>query len=119
MKIFFRVLLLFSVVFPFYAVREGMGVFGQNQWRTRPITRANAVDEPKTHAHFGITGAQLAKMDEFVATAYNKAVDDGYKLGTGYSRLWGVCIGLDVLLFIASLLGLRHCRCSDRQTNRS
>jgi hypothetical protein len=118
-KIFFRVLLLISIVFPFYALREGMVVLGHNQWRIRPMTRADRTDKPNTWYYFGLTGVQLDDTDQFVAKAYNKSVDDGYKLGIGYTQLWVACFGLNALLFIASLLGLRLCRSSNKLTVRS
>jgi hypothetical protein len=119
MRIFFRVLLFIPIVFPLFSLSEAMRVFGHNQWNTRPVTRADTTEKPKTLAHFGLTGAQLAEVDEFIAAAYNKSVDDGYKLGCGYSRLWLLSLGLDALLLVASLIGLRLCRSLDRLTMRS
>jgi hypothetical protein len=69
--------------------------------------------------HLGLTGSELATLNESVALAYTDAVRDGYRLGTGYSALSIQCLGLSVLLFAASVTGLRACWRADRLAKRS
>ena len=54
-------------------------------------------------------------MDELVSSAYRDAVFDGYRLGKGYEKLWLQTLGVDGLLFVGSLLGLRQCARLNRQ----
>ena len=55
----------------------------------------------------GLSLADLSKCDEHVAWGYRNSVDEGYKLGTGYSSLNLQCIVLAALLFFTSIAGIR------------
>ena len=114
--IFLRIILLVSIVFPFLSLSETLTVFAHNEWDIRPETRAEVTNRANAFAGHGLTAAQLSNVDEFVAMAYNKSVDDGYKLGRGYSRLWFASLVLDALLFITGVIGLRLCRNLNRLT---
>jgi hypothetical protein len=109
-KAFFITLLLASIVFPVYSFITSMRDFAHNQWKRRS-ERLEDTTLPKTpSAHLGLTASQLAGLDELVIAAYKDAVYDGFRLGSGYQRLSLQTLGLDVLLFIASLVGLRACQ---------
>lgn len=120
MKQLFWGLLLVAAAMPFLLLSDVLGVQGHNQWRSRPVMRAETTmaEGLNAGAHFGLTGAQLAELDEQVAAAYSKSVDDGYTLGRGYDRLLLIALGLDGLLFVASLIGLRVCGGLERLTTR-
>jgi hypothetical protein len=120
MKTFFWVLLLVSVAMPVFLLQDMIRVQGHNQWKSRPVMRADATKSDGLNAgdHFGLTGAQIAELDERVAAAYSKSVDDGCTLGRGYERLLLVALVLDGLLFVASLIGLRGSVGLERLTTR-
>jgi len=111
--------LLVSIVFPFLSLSETLTVFAHNEWDIRPETRAEVTNRTKAYARNGLTAAQLSNVDEFVAMAYNKSVDDGYKLGRGYSRLWFAFLVLEALLLITGVIELRLCRSLNRLTPQS
>jgi hypothetical protein len=119
MKPFFGVLLLASIVFPFISFFTTMRDFAHNQWEMRHERLVGTTSMTATSAHLGLTAAQLTGLDNLVADACKDSVYDGYRLGGGYSKLWLQSLGLDALLFVASLVGLSACRRSDRPTNRS
>ena len=116
-KFFFGLLLLISIAFPFYSFFTMIGDFAHNQYKMRPKMLADTSPKTMSSAHLGLTGAQLAEVDELVRSAYQDSVHDGYRLGVGYDRLWQQSLGLDAILFVASLIGLRLCYNSDRLTS--
>jgi hypothetical protein len=118
MKAFFVVLLVVSIVFPVYSFMASLGDFAHNQYKTRSERLAATTRPVLPNAHLGLTAAQLAGLDELVGSAYKDSVYDGYRLGNGYERLWFQALGVDALLFIASVIGLRRCRSSERPTNQ-
>lgn len=112
MKLFFVLLLVVSIVYPVYAVFDMLAVTSHNQWegRQRNLT---VMDRGIDSAHLGLSGAELTKLDELdglAGDAYRRAVEDGFRLGVGHDRLWKTSLGLDALLFMASVGGLLLCR---------
>jgi hypothetical protein len=118
MKAFFFVLLVVSIVFPVYSFMTSLSDFAHNQYKTRSERLADTTRPELPSAHLGLTAAQLAGLDELVGSAYKDAVYDGYRLGNGYEKLWFQALGVDALLFVASVAGLRRCRSSERPTNQ-
>jgi hypothetical protein len=110
MKAFFRVLLAVSLLFPMYWFYVGTGDFAHNQWETRArrLNETTLPDSPS--AHFGLTASQLAGLDESVSAAYKDAVNDGYRLGHGYEKLFYNALALDAVLLCASIVGLKGSR---------
>ena len=118
MRAFFVILLVVSVVFPLYSLKTSVGDFAHNQWTMR-FERLQGTTRPEpSSAYVGLTAAQLVGLDELVSSAYKNAVYDGYRLGNGYETLWFQALGVDALLFVASVIGLRRCRHSERPTNQ-
>ena len=109
MRAFFVCLLVVSIVFPFYFFITSIGDFAHNQWKMRS-ERLKETSRERPSAHLGLTANQLAGLDELVTSAYKEAVYDGYRLGSGYEKRWFQAHGLDALLFVASVIGLRRCR---------
>jgi hypothetical protein len=110
MKIFFVLLLLVSIGFPIYSFMATIGDFAHNQYSMR-LERFEGTSPVTTPSiHLGLTKMELAKLDEAVSSSYGEAVRDGYRLGRGYSKLWMQSLGLDILLLVASLVGLTKLR---------
>lgn len=116
MRAFFIFSLCISVLFPPVTFVASMRDFAHNQWEMRQRRLDGTTPVTGTSAHLGLTVAQVAGLDELVRAAYKDAVYDGHRLGAGYQLLWLGSLGLDALLFIASLIGLRACRASSRLT---
>ncbi len=91
--------------------------FAHNQWKMRSERLEYTTRPVPSSSHLGLTAAQLAGLDEQVSSAYKDAVHDGYRLGNGYEKLSFQALGVDALLFVASVIGLRRCRSSARVTN--
>jgi len=119
MKAFFLVLLAVSVAFPLYSFSTSMRVIAHNQWKGRSERLVTTDRHAVPSAHLGLTAAQLTGLDELVASAYKDAVYDGYRLGSGYEKLSFQALGLDALLFVASIVGLVRCRDSAGPTSTS
>jgi len=110
MRAFFIIVLVVSIVFPFYSFMRSVGDFAHNQWKMRSERlQGTTLPEPPS-AHLGLTAGQLAGLDEMISSAYKDAVYDGYRLGNGYERLSFQALGIDALLFVASVIGLRRCQ---------
>jgi hypothetical protein len=110
MKAFFWVLVVISVLLPAYNLVAGLEVILHNQYQGR-AARLETTEPPLIPSgHLGLTGAELSKLDQDVAFAYTDSVRDGYRLGREYSALWLRSLGLDGLLFVSSIVGLRLCR---------
>jgi len=118
MKAFFVVLLVVSIVFPFYSFMTSLSDFAHNQWKMRSERLEDTTRPELASAHLGLTAAQLAGLDELVSSAYKDAVYDGYRLGNGYEKLSFQALGIDALLFVASIIGLRRCQSFGRPTNQ-
>ena len=110
MKIFFVLLLLVSIVFPAYSFLTMIGDFAHNQYEMRLERLEGTTPETSPSPHLGLTRMELSKLDEPVRFAYDDAVRDGYRLGRGYNKLWNQSLGLDALLFVASIIGLTKLR---------
>ncbi len=110
MKTFFVFLLVVSIVFPFYSFMTSLSDFAHNQYKMRSERLADTTRSKVPSAHLGLTAEQLAGLDELVGSAYKDAVYDGYRLGKGYEKLWVQALGIDALLFVASVIGLRRCQ---------
>ena len=105
-------------MFPFYSFMKSVGDFAHNQWKMRSERLTDTTRSEPPSAHFGLTAAQLAGLDEVVSSAYKDAVYDGYRLGNGYEKLSFQALGIDALLFVASVIGLRRCQDFGRPTNQ-
>ena len=114
MKAFFVFLLVVSVVFPIYSFLITLGDFAHNPYemRVKRLEETTVMISPSVH--FGLTKTELSKQEEAVRLAYDAAVRDGYRLGRGYGKLWLQSLGLDVLLFVASIVGLAQLRAQKR-----
>jgi hypothetical protein len=101
-------MLVVSVVWPLIIVLTGMRVVAHNQYQYRHEL-LSAENRPLEHAsaHLGLTQNELAKCDEYTAKAYKESVNDGYRLGTGYSSVTIQGLGMAVLLFLTSAISLR------------
>ena len=112
MKIFFVFTLIASVVSVFYELDGGLQVMAHNHYGQRHDLLVGAylpshVQQPEhMSASLGLTPKELVLCDAYVAEAYKNSVNDGYRLGAGYSRLSGQCFGVSILLFVSSLLGI-------------
>src|SRR6266404_9743759 len=118
MRAFFVILLVVSIVFPFYSFMRSVGDFAHNQWKGRSERLKDTAGPEPPSAHLGLTAAQLAGLDELVSSAYKDAVYDGYRLGNGYEKLSFQALGIDALLFVASVIGLRRCKSLGVQQSR-
>ncbi len=118
MRTFFVVLLVVSIVFPFYSFMTSEGDFAHNQWKGRSERLKETTRPEPPSAHLGLTAPQVAGLDEVVGSAYKEAVYDGYRLGNGYEKLSFQALGIDALLFVASVIGLRRCQSLGRPTNQ-
>ena len=118
MRAILVILLAVSIVFPFYSFMTSVGDFAHNQWKARSERLEGTTRPEPPSAHLGLTGAQLAGQDELVSSAYKDAVYDGYRLGNGYQKLSFQALGIDALLFVASVIGLRRCQSLGRPTNQ-
>ena len=89
---------------------RSVGDFAHNQWKMcSERLQGTTLPEPQS-AHLGLTAGQLAGLDEMISSAYKDAVYDGYRLGNGYEKLSFQALGIDALLFVSSVIGLRRCR---------
>ena len=118
MRAFFIIVLVVSIVFPFYSSMRSVGDFAHNQWKMRSERLTDTTRPEPLSAHLGLTAVQLAGLDELVSSAYKDAVYDGYRLGNGYEKLSSQALGIDALLFVASIIGLRRCQSFGRPTNQ-
>jgi hypothetical protein len=110
MKTFFVLLLLVSIIFPVYSFMVTIGDFAHNQYAMRLERLEGTTPETSPSVHLGLTKMELSKLDEAVRASYDAAVRDGYRLGRGYNKLCLQSLGLDVLLFVASIVGLTKLR---------
>jgi hypothetical protein len=117
MKAFFVFLLVVSVVFPFYSFMATLGDTAHNQYEMRFKRLEGTTPMTIPSVHLGLTKIQLSKLDEPVSSAYGAAVRDGYRLGQANDKLQMQCLGLDVLLFVASIVGLTKLRTHKRTEN--
>jgi hypothetical protein len=118
-KAFFIVTLVISIVFPFFEEFTGVLRLAHNQSARRPA-RLTMTSVPKLpSAHLGLTEGQLAGVDGLFAEAYRDSVGDGGRISIAYDMLRLQALGVDAVLFVASLIGLRACRSSGRLTMRS
>jgi hypothetical protein len=103
--------------FHFTPFKATLGDFAHNQYlmRFERLEETTAVTSPSVH--FGLTKMELSKLEEPISSAYGAAVRDGYRLGRGYSKLWIQSLGLNVLLFVTSIVGLTKLRNRKRTKN--
>ena len=109
MKAFYVALLVVSMVFPFYSGRALLMDFANNQYKERSERLKIDARPNRPSSFFGLTAAEIAALDEHVGAAYKASVQDGYRLGEGYGWLWFQALGMDTLLLVASVFGLRRC----------
>src|SRR6266542_2321195 len=117
MKAFLVFLLVVSVVFPFYSFMATIGDFAHNQYAMRLERLEGTTPVTSPSVHLGLTRTELSKLDEAVSSAYGAAVRDGYRLGRGYNKIWIQSLGLDVLIFVTSIVGLIKLRTLKRLKN--
>jgi hypothetical protein len=100
-------MLIVSVVAVVYDFWAAIGDMGHNQYRSRHELLDTSRPQPE-HAspHLGLTPKELASCDPYIAHAYEQAVYDGYKLGTGYSGRQQRYFALAGLLFLTSCCGI-------------
>jgi len=114
MKAFFVFMLLASVVSGFYALHNGLRVMTHNHYEYRAKLLDNSLKQYELlNENMGLTPKDLSLCTEHVANAYKVSVSDGYRLGSGYNVLSGLCLGLSALLFLTSVLGLRAIKKGD------
>jgi hypothetical protein len=119
MKTFFALLLLISIVFPVYLFLSTIKDFAHNQYSMRFKRLEQTAPDPDMpliegmtppDVQFGLTKIELSKLDKNVSASYSVAVRESYSLGHGYNKLCIESLGLDALLFLASLIGLNGLR---------
>ena len=119
MKTFFWLMLVVSVTSVVYEFGAGLTVMAHNQYQGRHDLLDTSRQQPDHRSpHLGLTPKELSLCDKYTADAYKESVYDGYKLGTGYSRLSAQCLGLAALLLITSVAGIRSLR-RDQVSNQS
>ena len=94
-----------------------LGDFAHNQYAMRVERLEGTTPMTSPSVHLGLTKMELSKLEETVSSSYGAAVRDGYRLGRGYNKLWMQSLGLDVLLFVASIVGLTKLRTHRRTEN--
>ena|SRR5438046_2523636 len=119
LKKFFVITLVISTVIPLCNLVGSVAVMVHNHYEAR---FAN-LDSTETSGGFpggdlGLTGGDLASVDQRVALAYRGAVEDGYRLGHAFFLLWFESMGLDALLLMTSIFGLWLCRRSHESHNQ-
>lgn len=124
MKIFFALMLIASVASVFYELDDGLYVMAHNHYRQRhdlllgTYLPSNLQQPEHMSTSLGLTQKELAQSDKYIADGYEQSVKDGYRLGDGYSRLSLQCLGVSLLLFVSSLLGLRTVGKRDTRINQ-
>jgi hypothetical protein len=107
-KIFFVMMALVSVVSVLYELNAGIKLAAHNHYQYRySLLDTNQPPSYRLHPIMGLTPQDLAKCDDHVAKAYRISVDDGYRLGTGYSALSRQGLLVSALLFLTSIFGIR------------
>jgi hypothetical protein len=109
-KTFFVLMALTSIASLIYNLASGLKTMSHNHYDERHYLIYVAKDPPHRSESLGLTPKELARCDQYVADAYKESVRDGYRLGTGYSWLSLQCLGLEALLFVSSLVGIRAVR---------
>ncbi len=94
-----------------------IGDFAHNQYAMRLERLEGTTPVTSPSVHLGLTRTELSKLDEAVSSAYGAAVRDGYRLGRGYNKTWIQSLGLDVLIFVTSIVGLIKLRTLKRLKN--
>lgn len=124
MKTFFVLMLIASVASVFYELDDGLRVMGHNHYSQRHDLLAGTYllshkQQPEhMSTSLGLTAKELALCDAYVAEAYENSVNDGYRLGSGYSALSLQCVVLAALLLATSTLGIRAARKADSRAAR-
>jgi hypothetical protein len=111
MKAFFLCMLIVSVLAVVYDLWAAVGDMAHSQYRGRHDLLDTSRPQPEhSSPHLGLTPKELASCDPYFANAYEQAVYDGYKLGTGYfgrQRRYYVLAGL---LFVSGCCGIAATR---------
>ena len=107
MKLFFRLMLVFSIVSAGYTWLGYIGVFAHNHYTQRSELLDTTRRQPEFHISDGFTSAELASTDRRFASAYKLAVFDGTRLGAAFDRLQLQSLVVASCLFLSSLVGLR------------
>jgi hypothetical protein len=111
MKAFFLCMLIVSVLAVAYGFWAACGDMAHNQYQGRHELLDTSRPQPDhLSPHLGLTPKELASCDPYFANAYEQAVYDGYKLGTGYFGRQRRYFALAGLLFVTSCCGLRAVR---------
>jgi hypothetical protein len=101
-------MLLASIASVLYELYAGLRVMAHNQYQGRHDLLDTSRQQPDhLSPHLGLTPTELSLCDRYTADAYEQSVYDGYKLGTGYSKLSNLCLGLAALLILTSIAGIR------------
>ena len=107
MKTFFLCMLIVSVLAVVYDFWAAVGDMAHNQYQGRHDLLDTSRPQPEhLSPHLGLTPKELASCDPHIANAYEQAVYDGYKLGTGYFGRQRRYYALAGLLFVTSCCGI-------------
>jgi hypothetical protein len=107
MKAIFLCMLIISVLAVAYDFWAACSDFAHNQYQGRHDLLDTSQPQPDhCSPHNGLTPKELASCDPYFADAYEQAVYDGYKLGTGYFGRQRRYFALAGLLFVTSCCGL-------------
>ena len=111
MRAFFLCMLIVSVLAVAYDPWAALSDMAHNQYQGRHDLLDTSQPQPDhCSPHLGLTPKELASCDPYFANAYEQAVYDGYKLGTGYFGRRRRYFALAGLLFLTSCCGLRAVR---------
>ena len=107
MKALFLCMLIVSVLAVVYDLWAAVGDMAHNQYQGRHDLLDTSRPQPEhLSPHLGLTPKELASCDPYFASAYEQAVYDGYKLGTGYFGRQRRYYALAGLLFVTSCCGI-------------
>lgn len=107
MKAFFLCMLIVSVLAVVYDLWAAVGDMAHNQYQGRHDLLDTSQPQPEhLSPHLGLTPKELASCDPYFANAYEQAVYNGYKLGTGYFGRQRQYYTLAGLLFVTSCCGI-------------
>ena len=117
-------MLFASAVSAFIVVADGIGVVAHNQYENRHSLLDTGIQQPDHRSTFlGLTPKELTLCDEYTEKAYRQAVEDGYRLGTGYTSSMRRGLVLSALLFLTSVVGLRAAsnakRCGEKSSKQT
>ncbi len=118
-KALFILLVFISVVVPIYNVMSAVQIIAHNQYEGRWDQLHSSHWNGYPSLHLGLTAPELAALPRETRDAYKDAVYDGYRIGRGYGVLWFVTMGLSVLLFLSSVLGLWFVRQPRQSPNQA